>query len=427
MKSFLLMAAALSSSLAALSANAGETLSLADVDRMATVAAADRSGPDRIAASDAEVEAARDARRPIVTLHGEGTAAPGGQLIELQSLDGQTYLVQGSRRIGESGAFTPVPRYAGTVSLQADLLDFGRTASRVRAAEARARAARAEGRSFTADYVRSAREAYLGWLVAYARRGLAESHARDERARAATTRELVAQGSRPPADLNTAEQDDLLVEVELSTAESACEHARRVLEHLIGPWSRAAIPELALLELADGGGTTEPSVVEALALDHEATAAEATAEGVARSKRPVVSTLVEAGARGQADSLFPAYRVALTVGVPLWDGGVAAAQERASRARANTLRADANTQRRARADERDLARLDFTRAGEQVRILERLQRLAERDLERARESYKLGGSDLRSLADARERVSSAEAQVLTAKAERASAWLRSQN
>jgi len=59
-----------------------------------------------------------------------------------------------------------------------------------------------------------------------------------------------------------------------------------------------------------------------------------------------------------------------------------------------------------------------------VRLLERLRRLAERDLEQADARFRLGASDRRSLSDARDRVSSAEAQELAAKAERASAWLR---
>jgi outer membrane protein TolC len=232
--------------------------------------------------------------------------------------------------------------------MQANVFDFGRTASRIRAVEHRARSARTEERALREDVVRSAREAYLAWTVAYARVALAERHQEDGRKRAAMVAGAIAEGGRPRADLNAARQDEVALEMEVAGARAGLDHARGALEQVAGAtWSDSAVPDLGLLETPAIGDSIDARLASA-ALEQKADAATAVAESFAHEHAPFVSTSAEAGVRGQATSMFPAYRVGITVTVPLWDGGLASAQAQSARAQAESLRSEAVAARKAR-------------------------------------------------------------------------------
>jgi outer membrane protein TolC len=379
----------------------------------------------RIAQADAELEALRDARRPTVTLNVDTTVAPGGQLIDVQASDGEHFLVQGSRTLGSPGAFDPQPRYGGIVVVQAGLLDFGRTANRIRAAERRAQSTRTEEGALRGEISRACRRAYLGWTVAYARQRLVEHRVHDEQARVDVLRGWIAAGSKPTADLAAAELEQVDVEMEAAEARGAVARARLDLQQATGvPLDAAATPDLDILEASSSIDEPPGAGFAARALDQQADALVATAEAIERVRAPIVFATAQAGLRGQSSNVFPAYQLGLAIALPLWDGGVAAAHARAARAQADQLRAEARSSLQSYSDEREAARVDLASGDERVRLGEKLRRLAETVARQADERYRLGTADLRALLDADERLAHAEAQALAAKADRAHAALR---
>lgn len=400
-----------------------QVLSLPEVERRAVSAGAGAARA-KIAEAEAELDIASSGRRPSMALSTDASVAPGGQFIEVESTDGGRFLVPGSRRLGEAGAFSPVPRFGCVLSMQANLFDFGRTASRIRAAERRALAARAEVEADREGVVRLARDAYLAWAVAYARAALAERHLRDASTRFEMLEALVKEGTRPQADKGLAEQERLAVEIELSATREELDHAQVVLAEMVGgAWTRSLIPDPGILEgsLADRSGEAQAGEAP---LEQRAAAAAAMGESFAYPHAPVISASADAGVRGQAASVFPAYRVGVTVTVPLWDGGLVAAQARAARARAEGLRAEAAASLKAHHADQVAARSDREHAQAKLRFAERLRNLAEDQLRQEAERYRLGAADLRVVFEARERLSRAEVQVLGLKAERARAMLR---
>ncbi len=409
--------------LAAPRSGRAEVLTLTEVEARAVSAGATLASKAKTAGADADLEAARSGRSPVLSFNSDASLAPGGQLVDVAGPDGQHYLVQGSRRIGDSGAFATVPRYGGVVALQTNLFDFGRTSSRIRAAQHRARSSRSEEESVRAETVRAAREAYLAWTVAYARVSAAEQRQRDTLAQTEMLKGSIADGTRPRADENAADQEEVAVELDLAEARDELDRTRLVLEQLVGgSWTTSTVPDLGILEgPTDEGSNQAPLGSEAL--EQQAAAAEALAESLARDHAPLIAASGEVGARGQASSVFPVYRLGLTLTVPLWDGGLGAAQARAARAQADQLRAQATAALKAGRDEQELARRDLLSAQERVRLAQRLCRLARDEVAHTGERYRLGAVDLRALFQSREQLAHAEARELTAKAERARAVL----
>jgi outer membrane protein TolC len=190
----------------------------------------------------------------------------------------------------------------------------------------------------------------------------------------------------------------------------------------------SVVPDLAILEAPFvDGSPIEDQDLAAAALEQQAKAAVAAADSLVHVHAPVISASAEAGLRGQASNVFPAYRAGVTITVPLWDGGLGAAQARAAEAGASALHAAADASSRARHSERLVARSDGARAEEKLRLAERLKKLAEEELGQVGERYRLGDVDLRVVLDARAHLSRAEGQVLAAKTERAQAALRARS
>jgi outer membrane protein TolC len=401
-----------------------EVLTLAEVEARALATGDTRGAAARIAQSDADVEIARSARRPVVSLNTDVLAAPGGQLFAVEGTDKQRLLVQGSHPLGEAGAFTPIARFGSVLAAQATLLDFGRATSRIHAGEARARAAELDANVMRRETLRTARDAYLLWTVAYARAELASRHGAEGKARAAAMTGAVSDGSRPSSELNAVEQDTLALAIDDESARAALAHARVALEERVGgPLGPSAIPDLGLLE-ADGVAAGSGNDPGAAALAQESAAAAALAESLSRVHAPILSTSAEVGLRGQGTSVFPAYRVGLLLTVPLWDGGLGAAQARSQRAQADALDARAESTRKSSAGELRLAEEDLASAARRLELAARLRRLAQAELDQTSERYRLGAVDLRGVFEVRDRLWRAESQELTARADRTSAWLR---
>ncbi len=298
-------------------------LTLAEVERCAVVNDAASASNAETDAAAADLDAAHSGRRPVVTLNTDASLAPGGHLVDVTSADGQHFLVQGSQTIGQSGAFTPVVRFGSVASVQANLLDFGRTASRIRAAEHRLRSSRSDAEAVRAENVRAADEAYLAWTVAYARLAITERHARAVRAQAQAIRGSIAEGTSPSGEENAARQAEATVEIESLDAAGELERTESTVRQIASvSWRPLSTPDLTVLEGPTVGSSSRTSF-DAKALDEQAAASSALADGLVRDHAPLLTASGDLGVRGQMDSVFPVYRVGIVLSVPLWDGGSA--------------------------------------------------------------------------------------------------------
>ncbi len=400
-----------------------DVLTLPEAERRALLNDAALASRAKTAQAAADLEAARSGQHPTVALSTDASIAPGGQLVDLTAADGQHFLVQGSRSIGESGAFVPVPRFGGVVSLQANLFDFGRTASRIAAAEHRVRSSMSEEQAVKEENARAARDAYLAWTVAHARVALVEQRVMEVRDQAAQVRGSIQEGARPPADENVARQEQIAVGIELSEARGELQRAELALRQIVGdPWKTSFVPDLTILEVSPAGAT-DAAALDAAALEEQAEAASALAESLAHDHAPVLSASGDVGVRGQATSVFPAYHLGMLLTIPIWDGGLGAAQARAAQAQAAGLRAEARSLSSARRTEQQLASDEVSRARERSELAQQLRQLAEEEVAQVNERYRLGAVDLRAVVEVRERLWRAEVQELTAKAARTRAAL----
>ena len=392
-------------------------LTLAEVERCVVANDAASASKAETEAAAADLEAAGSGRRPVITLNTDASLAPGGHLVDVTSADGQHFLVQGSHTIRQSGAFDPVVRFGSVASVQATLFDFGRTASHIRAAEHRLRSNHSDAEAIRAENLRAAREAYLAWTVAYARLDIAERHARAVHAQAQAIRGSIAEGTSPPGKENAAREAEATVEIETLDATGDLERAAIAVRHIVGAsWTPLSTPDLTFLD-APAVGSSSRTSFDAMALDEQAAASSALAESLVRDHAPLFTASGDLGVRGQDDSVFPVYRVGVVLTVPIWDGGLGSAQARAAQARSDQLRAEARSLLKASRDARERTAAELARATARLDAARRLQRLAQDDLDQARERYRLGAADLRALFDAYERLARAEDRELSAKAD----------
>lgn len=372
----------------------------------------------------AALEIAESASRPSLGLGLDASVAPGGTLAEVEDVDGDRYLVSGSQALGDGGAFDPNFRYGATLRLDATIADFGRTAAATRAARAERSAARAEEQATRAEIVARVRSSYLAWIAAHELVSVAEQTAAAAAARRARVETLVEEGARPESDRAPIRSDEALARLELARAQGRLRQARLVLEEAVGaPLPGAAEPDRTILTRApaERPPPAEPAV---LVLQRQREAARQNARAAERQASPVLSGRAEAGVYGQFDSLFPAYRVGLSLAVPLWDGGRQAAQASALRASAAELDARARDVQAARdaADER--ARADVESAEARLTIAGELVEACETRLRQAEERYDLGAGSIEAIAEARTTLLRARSEVVLARVDRAAALLR---
>jgi outer membrane protein TolC len=377
----------------------------------------------RVAAASARVELAESAYYPQLAVSAEGSLSPGGRLVRVADLNGTEYLVQGTRTLDESGAFTPQPRYGVALTAQQRLYDFGRTAAAVRAAEADQRAARAADVAQRGTRVRVLRGAYLRWVGAWIAREAITRQRNDARARRALVEGRVGEGVRAPSDLGALEVHEAEIELDAVRAEGNLAAAKLDVERASGaPLPEGATPDAAILEREppkaprDGEGD---SMVQSL--DSQRDAALAAARAAELGRAPILSATAEAGLHGQSVELFPEYRGSVTLVVPLWDGGATSARVAAARAHAAELSARGTEARQQRSAARARASLDLASAAATLAAAERLRDAAARVANAAEERYALGQGPVEPVLEARAALARAEHEVLVAKLARAEA------
>jgi outer membrane protein len=428
------------------SGTSAQILTLEDIE-----ARAQRERPE-LAERQADIERAQAElvlvhSRSAPTIGGrvELALAPGGQLVNVRdALDGpggDTYLVQGSRTLGQEGALLPQPRYAAMFAGRMTLLDFGQTKSSVRAAEASISAERAALIQAKVELVQSARGGYLSWVEAHQTWQLAERDAEVTAARSVSVRELITEGVRPATDATLSTYDEQLARLRQSRARRAVDAALHGLSAIVqSELPPRSVPDLDVIEpgpvppeasdsanvnmpnppaTAAGAArvnkTTRESTLTAIELRREAALAAARVGDVGTG--PVLSALAEVGIQGQDENVFPMYRAGLSLTVPLWDGGVSNARAAVHQAEARGLEAHQHAAERA-LDVQQRASLERWRAAlEDLRLSQELLATSETVLSEAEDHYRSGSDTLERVLTAQRSLVQARREVLTAKLE----------
>jgi len=383
----------------------------------------------RTRAARAELEQARGAYYPTLSLEAQSSLGPGRELVTVADADtGDEWLVQGTRSIDEYGgkAFVPSVRSELDLRLQSNLYDFGRTSAAVDAGRAQHASAQAEEEAARQAIVWSVRAAYLAWLGQSELLAIGEDAAAEAERRSQRVQALIAEGARPPAELSIARADEMLAKLELERARGALRAARLQLEHTVGSkLAAAAEPDRALLEpeaATVAPGTADDATLRALALKQRA--ARADARRRERADAPILAGALSAGVRAQDADIFPGYGVGLSFSLPLLDGGGTEAGADAARARAEALAAELESERGERRNDRERAALDRDNARAQLQTADALLAVVTQRVSEAEQSYELGASGLEPLAQARALLRRAQTELVHAKLALAEAQLR---
>jgi outer membrane protein len=379
--------------------------------------------------------------RPTLGARGDFSLAPGGHLVRILGDDGEDYLVQGAQTIDVPGASVPTPRYAAMLSGKWTILDFGRTALGVRAGEAVISAGRASLLQAKIELVRSARTAYLAWVEAHQTWQLSHQDAEVTSSRTNSVRALIQEGVRPATDATLSAYDEQIAKLREARARRASSMALEALGAAIsGELAPTSEPDLKVLEAApiaaaatpDGTPAGSPASAPPAraaadpalhALDLQRQGALAAARAADRSHAPQLDAIAELGIQGQDAEIFPAYRAALSLSVPLFDGGAQSALAEQHRAEARGLDAQRQLIEQKLRVQQNGAQLALRAAGEELAMSLELLATAEAMLSEAEDHYKSGSDTLERVLSAQRSLLQARREVLTAKLDNARARL----
>ena len=393
-----------------------EELALQNQERWAAVEAT-------AAEADAEVNAARAGLKPTFWMNVGTVVAPGSDIERIETVEGRVVNVRASPTVGERTAFRPNLRYEGTIDLRAPLYD-GRNRAEIKAAEAYRAAAQASSSASRGTVLAMVRAAYLDWLAAYLEHEFAATSAQEAKAQRERVSARVADGDRPPSELDAARYEELQAELVAADALARAGSAKRLLESAVGTeLSPEAEPDTELLEI-DSNDQQSNAQWEVEALQRQRDAAREEARMHRKSRVPVLAAVGQTGLAGVNENVFPMYRLGLNLAVPLWDGGRAISMAEAADARAAELDARAHDAQASQNDERQSALLERAHAEEQLALANDLVSISEKRVEQAQTSYDLGAGDIEGVATAREALREAQSRRVQIQVARADAILR---
>lgn len=373
--------------------------------------------------ANAEVDAARAGLKPTFWMNVGTVVAPGSDIERIETIDGREVNVRASPTVRERTAFRPNIRYEGTIDVRAPLYD-GRNRAEIKAAKAYRAAMHARTGASREAVLATVRTSYLAWLAAYLTHDSAQMSARESKAQRERVSARVAEGERPPSELDVAHYEELQDELVAADALAKAVTAKRALGSTVGTeLSSAATPDVELLEI-DSHDPDAHSGWEVEALELQSDAARQEARMYRKSRVPVLAVVGQTGLAGVNDSAFPMYRLGLNLAVPLWDGGRAVALAHAAEARAIELEARTRTERVAQDEQRQEAFLDRKDAEGQLALAENLVVVAQKRVEQAQASYELGAADLEAVADARAALRDAQSRRVQIRVARTDAVLR---
>jgi outer membrane protein TolC len=377
----------------------------------------------RIAQAKARIALARAAYAPALTLLGDASIAPGGQLVALP-IAGSTYLVGGSKPISDAGAWTPRPRYGVSLDMRGTLYDFGRTEAAVDSAMAQRKAAQADARKAADDVVRDVRAAYVRWATAHALWAISSEAASAAQKRIGTTSAAIEEGARPTADRIASQTEAAFAQLELERASAELETARLDLSLVcVTDLAPEAQPQAEVLERGELPRIDKGPDPSLAALEQQRAAAQSSARVHDRAFLPILTAQAQAGIQGQSASAFPVYRLGVGISVPLWDGGGDHALRDQAQGRASELEAQTRDYAQLREHERKRAQLMAEQAERRLQLAGQLVALTRERVAQLEEGYPLGAATLQQVADARGAQQKAATELVLAQAMRAEAQL----
>jgi outer membrane protein, multidrug efflux system len=378
----------------------------------------------RVAEANARVDMTTAAVYPTLMAAASIEALPGSWLVNVEDIDGERFVVQGSRTLGQSGAFTPQTRYSASLIFNARVYDFGRTHFSIGAAKATRAAAQQRARAGRFLVLDEVRATYLGWLSAHQSQRILRQNAREAEQLRQNLEGRIEEGTRPGAELATARYDEAQAKLAVEQSEADLAVARDRLEQATGSrLPAAAEPDLTLLDqLPTHDESGALANLDALRL--ERSAAHSNAQAQRRSRAPLLSANMEGGLHGQSSQLFPQYRVGLSLSMLLLDGGLSNASAALADAQASALSAQAREARDQLESERSRTGADVERAQRRLTTAQGMLAAAREQLTHARDQLELGTAPPDLVIKARQRVAQAELEVLGARVARAQARLR---
>jgi outer membrane protein TolC len=291
---------------------AAEVVTLQELEDLALANQARWEAAEATAAqANAEVDAARAGLKPTFWMNVGTVVAPGSDIERIETVDGREVNVRASPTVRERTAFRPNVRYEGTIDVRAPLYD-GRNRAEIKAAQAYRAAMQARTGASREAVLAMVRTSYLAWLAAYLTHDSAQTSARESKSQRERVSARVAEGERPPSELDVARYEELQNELVAADALAKAATAKRALESTVGTeLSSAATPDVQLLEI-DSHDLDAHSGWEVEALELQSDAARQEARMYRKSRVPVLAVVGQTGLAGVNDSAFPMYRL----GVP---------------------------------------------------------------------------------------------------------------
>ncbi len=298
----------------------------------------EKSARERALQADATLEQAEAvvarvhaADRPHLDAEAEAGMRPGSTPIEIRDVNGDAYRVSAARDLSTGDAWIPTARYGIDLKLTDSLYDFGRT----RAAEDAAKQARDAAKlGIVAVQDKAARAvivSYLRWMGAVAEVDAAQDAVKDAQRLEEQVGRLVQAGARPETDREEARAETARATLAQIQAEASLVAARNVVTLASGvPLTARDVPDVSMLTGPPAARTRPEGELEAL--QARVTAAQVALGAARKADSPVLGGKIQVGAYGSNILLFPAYEAGVSLTVPLWDGGVQSARERAAAA-----------------------------------------------------------------------------------------------
>jgi len=277
--------------------------------------------------------------------------------------------------------------------------------------------------------VRAARSAYLDWIEAHQSWQLAQRDAEVTSARTSSVRALILEGARPATDATLSTYDEQLAKLREARARRASVLALEALAaSLQSELPPSSVPELTVLEPQAAPGAAPATAAaprdQALAvLDRQRDAALSAARAADRSRAPQLEVGAEVGVQGVDELLFPVYRAALSLSVPIYDGGAISAAADQHRATARGLEARRQRLEREIVAARRAAERALESASEELAMSRELLATAETMLAEAEDHYRSGSDTLERVLNAQRSLLQAQREVLASKLENARARL----
>ncbi len=393
-------------------------------DRAVARSPAIRAARAGIGEAEAHADEAASARVPTLGLRADASIAPGGQLVEVLGAETErtTYEVMAAPSLGDADAFDPVPRFGLVAGARWRALDFGRSAAAEHAAGLGAEAGALGAQAAEQEIRMAVRRAYLAWTVAGALHAIAREGMTAAEERAARVQRLISAEQRPASDGAALAVDVSTARLEQARAAARLAAARSAVEGTVGEaLPEGATPDPAMIDDAPEASTDDPI---GRSIEARRAAASAMADSHSYRYRPVLDVEADVGMRGQADSQFPVYRGAVVFSLPVFDGGVGSARERAARAEAERLGAEREAHRQRRDAEHAMAQTEAQNARETGEAAHALVQAAEERLAAAEAAYDQGVGSTDLIAAARETLRRARTEELLSRADLAEARLR---